>query len=176
MCPCVYVPAQGVKPPVTVEIAKTVPAGAAKAHALHHDALGTVELRVGIEPTHQQQCDGNTAHVPPAEKRQRGWISVNRTWATFQQFSSLAADRRRSRARRMAWRRMWPGYRDPLSEVYSATCVDCGDDDDAGSIRECQDELCKRCMRKRLAWERDNGLIRKSEYRNLVRELSAQFI
>jgi hypothetical protein len=66
------------------------------------------------------------------------------------------------------------GHRDPLSEDYGITCVEC-DDDDALFVRECIDELCKRCMRTRLAWERDNGLIRKSEYRNLVRELSARF-
>jgi hypothetical protein len=66
------------------------------------------------------------------------------------------------------------GFRDPLSEAYIEACVDCGDDD-ARYIKECQDELCKRCMRARLAWERDHGLIRKSEYGNLVRELSARF-
>lgn len=66
------------------------------------------------------------------------------------------------------------GHRDPFSEVYNPTCVECGDDQ-ALYVRECMDELCKQCMRTRLAWERDNGLIRKSEYRNLVRELSTQF-
>jgi hypothetical protein len=66
------------------------------------------------------------------------------------------------------------GFRDPLSDTYVEACVECGDDD-ARYIEECMDELCKRCMRARLGWERDNGLIRKSEYRDLVRELSAQF-
>jgi hypothetical protein len=66
------------------------------------------------------------------------------------------------------------GHRDPFSEVYDITCVECGDLD-ALYVEECMDELCKRCTRARLAWERDNGLIRKSEYRNLVRELSARF-
>jgi hypothetical protein len=66
------------------------------------------------------------------------------------------------------------GHRDLLSENYSISCVECGDDE-ALFVRECIDELCKRCIRTRLAWERDNGLIRKSEYRDLVRELSARF-